>query len=180
LTKLTGLNLADNELKGSIPNELGSLIYLQGLDFGGNFLTSTVPSELAQLVDLSKISLAHTGITGTLPFLNLTAIERIFIYNSSITTESIPTSSLVEPCTLCDDDGTFDYKATDNITDLDDNKEDYGGSVLDDTVMKHYNCTEEVEGLNDKNNYIEWSYSMLSIDECTDLKERCIDCHLLV
>ena len=100
--------------------------------------------------------------------------------NSSITTESIPTSSLVEPCTLCDDDGTFDYKATDNITDLDDNKEDYGDSLLDDTVMKYYNCTEEVEGLNDKNNPRKWWYSMLSIDECTDLKERCIDCHLLV
>ena len=94
-----------------------------------------------------------------------------------MTTESIPTSLLVEPCTLCDDDGTFDYKETDNITDLDDNKEDYGGSVLDDdTVMKHYNCTEEVEGLNDKSNQNEW-WHMLSIDECTELKEQCIDCH---
>ena len=97
-----------------------------------------------------------------------------------MTTESIPTSLLVEPCKLCDDNGTFDYKETDNITDFDDDKEDYDDSVLDGTVVKYYNCTEEVEGLNDKNNYIEWSYSMLSIDECTDLKERCIDFHLLV
>ena len=95
--------------------------------------------------------------------------------NSSMTTESIPTSLLFEPCTLCDGNGTFDYKETDNITDLDDNKDDYtyGDSLLlDDKVMKYYNCTEVVEQLND--------YPMLSIDECTDLKERCIDCHLLV
>ena len=61
----------------------------------------------------------------------------------------------------------------DNITGLDDNKEDYA-------YGEQHNCMEEVEGLNDKSNYIEWSYSMLSIDECTDLKERCIDCHSLV
>ena len=97
-----------------------------------------------------------------------------------MTTESIPTSLLVEPCTLCDDEGTFDYKATSNATNHDDNKKVYDDSLLDDTVMKYYNCTEEVEGLNDKNNYSSWSYSMLSIDECIDLKERCIDCHLLV
>ena len=42
--------------------------------------------------------------------------------------------------------------------------------------MKHYNCTEEVEGLNDKSNQNEW-WHMLSIDECTELKEQCIDCH---
>ena len=103
--------------------------------------------------------------------------------NSSMTNELIPTSLLVEPCTLCDDDGTFDYKESDNVTDLNDNKEDYaayGDSLLDGKVMKYYNCTEEVEGLNDKNSASERGYSMLTIDECTDLKERCIDCHLLV
>ena len=96
--------------------------------------------------------------------------------NSSMTTNSIPTSLLVEPCTLCDDDGTFDYKETDNVTDLEDITEDYA-------YGEYYNCTEEVEGLNDKNsdkNWNDWYYPMLSIDECTDLKERCIDCHLLV
>ena len=57
-----------------------------------------------------------------------------------MTMGSIPTSLLVEPCALCDDDGTFDYKETDNITDLDDNKADYyDDSVLDGTVMKYYN-----------------------------------------
>ena len=33
-------HIADNELKGSIPNELGSLIYLQGLDFGMYILSN--------------------------------------------------------------------------------------------------------------------------------------------
>ena len=93
-----------------------------------------------------------------------------------MTTESFPTSLLVEPCIVCDDEGTFDYKATDNATDLDDNKEVYNDSSLDDTVMKQYNCTEEVEGLNDKNDHSGW-WRMLSIDECTELKEQCIYCH---
>ena len=90
-----------------------------------------------------------------------------------MTTESIPTSLLVEPCTLCDDDGTFDYKETDNVTDLDDYTYGYSSE----------NCTEVIEQLNDRNSYFNWKdreYPMLSIDNCTDLKERCIDCHLLV
>ena len=94
-----------------------------------------------------------------------------------MTMGSIPTSLLVEPCALCDDDGTFDYKEIDNVTDLDDNNEDYY------TYGEYYNCTEEVEQLNDKNSdnsWNDWEYPMLSIDECKDLKERCIDCHLLV
>ena len=100
-----------------------------------------------------------------------------------MTTESISTSLLVEPCTLCDDDGTFDYKETDNVTDLDDNNDDNRDSLSDDKVIKYYNCMEEVEQLNDRNSDFNWNYfkpPMLSIDECTDLKERCIDCHLLV
>ena len=95
--------------------------------------------------------------------------------NSSMTTESIPKSLLVEPCTLCDNDGTFDYKETNNVTDLDDNK--------DDDYYPTYNCTEVIEELNDRNSDFNWKdrkYPMLSIDECTHLKERCIDCHLLV
>ena len=90
------------------------------------------------------------------PFSILTLTEKLNVFhvadNSSITTESIPTSLIVEPCIVCDDEGTFDYK---------------------------YYCTEEVEGLNDKNNDGYW-WHMLSIDECTELRQRCIDCHLLV
>ena len=64
-----------------------------------------------------------------------------------MTMGSIPTSLLVEPCALCDDDGTFDYKETDNITDLDDNKADYyDDSVLDGTVMKYYNWLKSFNG----------------------------------
>ena len=100
---------------------------------------------------------------------------------SIITAKSFPTSLLVEPCIVCDDEGTFDYKATSNATNHDDNKEDYGDSLLDDTVMKYYNCTEEIEGLNyNKNNYSKWwSSFVFSIDECTELKEQCINCRVL-
>ena len=101
--------------------------------------------------------------------------------NSSITTESVPTSSIVEPCIVCDDEGTFDYKETENATNFDNNKEDFDDTLLDDAVMEHYNCTEEVENLNYGNkNHNDWWFSMLSIDECTELRERCIDCHLHV
>ena len=113
--------------------------------------------------------------------LTLTKKLNVFVVadNSSITTESIPKSSVVEPCIVCDDGSTFDYKSTNNATNLDNNKEDYDDLLLDDTVMKQYNCIKEVEGLNDKNNHSEWWY-MLSIDECIELKERCIECHLFV
>jgi len=181
LTFLEALALGNNKFEGSIPSELGLLTSLWLLELGGNVLTSTVPNEVAQLANLREISLAKTDLTGTLPFSNLTSFEKIYIYNSSMTTESIPTSLLVEPCTLCDDDGTFDYKETDNVTDLDDNKDDY---------MYEYSlendCAEVVEQLSDRNSDFNWNkiyrseYPMLSVDECKDLKERCIDCHLLV
>ena len=98
--------------------------------------------------------------------------------NSSISTVYIPTSSLVEPCTLCNGKGNFDYKDTDNATDLDNSKEDSDDSLSDDTVLKHYNCTQEIEQLDfyDKNSYTNWEFIMLSIEECTELKEQCIDC----
>ena len=115
------------------------------------------------------------------PISILTLTEKLNVFvvadNSSITTESIPTSLLVESCKLCNDNGTFDYKESENATNFDDMKENYDDSLSHDKVMKHYNCTEEVGGLNDTNNHSEGWTSMLSIDECTELKEQCIDCH---
>jgi Leucine Rich repeats (2 copies) len=56
LTKLTHLNLADNELKGKIPFSLGSLTNLKYLSFSYNKLSGTIPFQLGLLPQLTELS----------------------------------------------------------------------------------------------------------------------------
>ena len=46
--RVTGLNLSNSQLIGTIPGELGDLTYLQVLDLSGNRLTGTIPGELGR------------------------------------------------------------------------------------------------------------------------------------
>ena len=49
---LTTLNLGDNQLSGTIPDWLGSLIALQDLSLRDNRLTGPIPEELGDLLQL--------------------------------------------------------------------------------------------------------------------------------
>ena len=61
------LDLSDNELKGTIPSELGHLVYLEGLYLSENQLSGTIPSALSVLSNLIELSLWSNELTGMIP-----------------------------------------------------------------------------------------------------------------
>ena len=65
--RVTGLDLSENALSGSLPPELGSLSSLAELNLGGNALTGPVPAWLAGLSDLEVLSLWDNELSGRIP-----------------------------------------------------------------------------------------------------------------
>lgn len=67
LTKLSKLNLQQNQLVSSIPPELGNLKSLVELRLFTNNLTGSVPSELSNLTHLEVLQLSDNKLFGHLP-----------------------------------------------------------------------------------------------------------------
>jgi Leucine-rich repeat (LRR) protein len=67
LTYLKELSLNDNKLTGSIPTTFGNLTALTTLDMGANALTGNIPKELGNLESLSVIGLSRNKLSGTIP-----------------------------------------------------------------------------------------------------------------
>ena len=59
--------MADNDLEGTIPPELGILTDLRTLDLNGNDLTGNIPQELANLPNLETLDLGNNQLTGEIP-----------------------------------------------------------------------------------------------------------------
>ena len=67
---VTGLNLADNGLKGRIPDGLGMLTTLRNLDLRGNLrdgIAGPIPPELGDLRSLERLDLRFNQLTGSIP-----------------------------------------------------------------------------------------------------------------
>ncbi|MFT5144584.1 MAG: hypothetical protein ACI84D_003220, partial [Thalassolituus oleivorans] len=68
LTGMRSLDLSQNALSGSIPADLGNLSSLTWLSLDGNGLTGAIPPELGQLTSLVVLELEENGgLTGSLP-----------------------------------------------------------------------------------------------------------------
>ncbi len=65
--RVTALNLGDNNLSGTIPNELGYLVYLEGLALDGNQLSGEIPPEIGRLVNLTHLYLFDNQLMGPIP-----------------------------------------------------------------------------------------------------------------
>jgi hypothetical protein len=66
-TEVFQLNLTNNELKGTIPTELGALSLLFQLDLQGNHLHGSIPIQLSELSNLRSLSLKSNNIGGSIP-----------------------------------------------------------------------------------------------------------------
>ena len=66
LTSLTTLDLSDNGLSGTIP-DLTALTSLLDLDLGDNQLSGTIPDWLGSLTALQELSLRDNRLTGAIP-----------------------------------------------------------------------------------------------------------------
>ena len=67
LSSLTVLLLYGNQLTGAIPAELGSLSNLTRLQLWGNQLTGPIPAELGSLSNLTYLSIDENQLTGAIP-----------------------------------------------------------------------------------------------------------------
>jgi len=67
LTNLQRLALGLNHLTGGIPPQLGSLTGLNSIDFQLNQLTGPIPSELAALSNLQTLDLDYNRLSGGIP-----------------------------------------------------------------------------------------------------------------
>ena len=88
LSGLVYLTLRGNsELTGSIPPQLGDLSNLEYLDLFLNTLTGTIPPALGDLADLEALWLGNNALTGPIPaeLGNLAHLNDLVLQNNSLT-----------------------------------------------------------------------------------------------
>ena len=90
---VTSLKLAENNLSGKLPAELGDLSELQCLSLWGNSLTGSIPEELGDLANLTQLDLLGNGLDGSIPSSlgDLTGLERLHLAENDLS-GSIPSS----------------------------------------------------------------------------------------
>lgn len=79
LSNLEDLNLGFNYLEGEIPASLGNLSKLERLILVENRLTGSIPAQLGNLVNLTSLNLGYNDLTGPIPteignLVNLTSL----------------------------------------------------------------------------------------------------------
>ena len=87
--RVTGLDLANRQLTGSIPVALGSMTELQSLLLSNNQLTGEIPGELGNLANLTSLSLHNNQLTGEIPgeLGNLANLTSLSLHNNQLTGE---------------------------------------------------------------------------------------------
>ena len=79
LPELKDLDLSGNRLAGSIPYALGSLPELKDLDLSGNRLTGSIPPALGDLSKLEGLDLSGNRLAGELPSA-LTSLDQLAVF----------------------------------------------------------------------------------------------------
>ena len=87
LAKLRVLDLSDNPLTGAIPAELGNLGLLQELLLHTNQLSGAIPPQLGNLAKLRVLDLANNDVTGPIPaeLGNLVNLEVLHLLGADLT-----------------------------------------------------------------------------------------------
>lgn len=91
LTALKRLSLSNNGLSGKLPESLGNLSQLVYLELSGNNLSGVLPSSLGSLLNLNELYLYNNQLTGSIPdsFGDLEALEVLKLYENKLS-GSIP------------------------------------------------------------------------------------------
>lgn len=79
-TRVTQISLYTNNLVGTIPNDLGDLIYLTSIGFNNNTLSGNIPTNLSNCINLKELSVANNQLTGNIP-MEFANLSKIWIFN---------------------------------------------------------------------------------------------------
>ncbi len=87
LTQLKYLFLENNKISGSIPSSIGKCTKLYDLVLGTNQLSGHIPSELGNLIGLSELVLQNNQLTGSIPSSlgNLTSLFSLILDHNKLT-----------------------------------------------------------------------------------------------
>ena len=89
--RVINLELRSNNLRGTIPVELGNLAELAILDLKDNVLTGTIPSELGSLTNLLELVLSNNVLSGAIPTqLGSLANLEALVLDKNALTDTIP------------------------------------------------------------------------------------------
>ena len=85
--RVTGLNLINNNLSGTLPTSLSALTSLQSLELGANALTGGIPLGISRLTALQTLNLSRTQLGGTIPpsLGQLTQLQNLLLNESALT-----------------------------------------------------------------------------------------------
>ncbi|XP_074282114.1 receptor-like protein EIX2 [Silene latifolia] len=67
ISALFALNLSYNHLTGHIPENIGNLMTVESLDLSNNHLSGTIPDSLSSISWLSKLNLSNNNLHGPIP-----------------------------------------------------------------------------------------------------------------
>lgn len=84
--RVTAVNLYNNNLTGSLPDEIGNLTSLQYLDLGFNTIDSTINNQIGKLTELEILFLDNNQFTGSIPLslLNLKKLGQLTVHNNNL------------------------------------------------------------------------------------------------
>ena len=87
--RVTHVYLAQNELNGELPVELGDLTNLQILYLNQNMLSGAIPVALGKLTNLEQLSLSHNMLSGEIPaeLGDLTNLEQLSLSHNMLSGE---------------------------------------------------------------------------------------------
>ncbi|XP_068666211.1 receptor protein kinase-like protein ZAR1 [Aristolochia californica] len=77
--RVVGISIAEKNIMGYIPSELGSLVFLRRLNLHGNRFSGFIPEQLFNATSLHSVFLYNNNLSGTLPpaICNLPRIQNL-------------------------------------------------------------------------------------------------------
>ncbi len=96
--RVTGLNLANNNLVGNLSNALLDLIYLDRINMYNNGIDGSIPTFLKDIILLSYVDLGTNQLTGSIPLLlgNTVNLSTLYLDNNQLT-GSLPVTLSIPP-----------------------------------------------------------------------------------